>query len=250
MCHLFTNINGALLSIGQFCDNGTTAHFDDTTLEIRDKVTGNTVLTGRRDHRGMYMIPLTQSVPAATSTLTANASIYAHLSSSRSCIQRVAFIAKAFGNPTPATLIAATKCTHLNSIPNLTYDQVRNYAPDSIESAKGHLNRSKQHTWSTNTNSHIDRQKQVTTATTASATAMYTIDDSAISTNAIYVASESVSTLHGDLTGRYHVTSRTGNNKVLIGYSENGRFIKSVPVKGDSADDLIKGFDTSTLLLM
>jgi hypothetical protein len=90
----------------------------------------------------------------------------------------------------------------------------------------------------------LNRQKQVATATAASAAAVYTIDDSPISANAIYVASESVSTLHGDLTGRYHVTSRTGNNKVLIGYSEDGRYIKSVPVRGDSADDLIKGFDT------
>lgn len=241
-CHMFPNINGALLSIGKFCDNNMTAHFDDSTVEIRDKATHSIVLTGRRDNRGMYMIPLVQSLPS-TAPSSANASIYSLLSTNRSCAKRVDFVAKAFGNPTPTTLIAAAKSTHLHSIPNFTYEHARNFAPDSIESAKGHLDRAKQGTWSRASKSNKSR-KQTTSSTTGNAAETYPVDDSPISANAIYVASVCSSTLHGDLTGRYHVTSRTGNTKVLIGYSSDGRFIKSVPVKGDSADDLIKGFDT------
>jgi hypothetical protein len=49
--------------------------------------------------------------------------------------------------------------------------------------------------------------------------------------------------LHGDLTGPYPTISHNGNTKVLIAYSEHGNFIKSVAVKGDSADDLITGYN-------
>jgi hypothetical protein len=74
-CHLFPNITGALLSIGNFCDNGMTAVFDKTKVEIRSVSTGDIVLAGRRDNRGMYMLPLTQpDQPIAQPS--ANVSIY------------------------------------------------------------------------------------------------------------------------------------------------------------------------------
>ena len=54
-CHIFQNINGALLSIGKFCDHGMIAIFDDKKLEIRNKLTNTVILSGRRDHRGMFI---------------------------------------------------------------------------------------------------------------------------------------------------------------------------------------------------
>ena len=112
-CHIFPNINGALLSIGKFCDHGMIAVFDDTKLEIRDKATNTMVLKGRRDHRGMYMLPLIQDAPIHES---ANSSIYSMLSNSRSCAKRVTFISSALGNPADSTLLAAVKNGHLKSI--------------------------------------------------------------------------------------------------------------------------------------
>ena len=52
------------------------------------------------------------------------------------------------------------------------------------------------------------------------------------------------STLHADLTGPYPVISHKGNKKVMIGWCEYGNYIKSVPVKGDSSEELITGYNT------
>lgn len=246
-CHIFPNINGALLSIGKFCDHGMVAVFDDTKLEIRDKATNTMVLKGRRDHRGMYMLPLIQDAPIHES---ANSSIYSMLSNSRSCAKRVAFISSALGNPADSTLLAAVKNGHLKSIPNITTEQVRTYAPNSIESAKGHLDQAKQGTWSTKHKRKVSKGppplaegSDDDNCDTPLVTPTNVIDNGPIGPHAIYIASECSSTLHGDLTGNYPVTSLSGNSKVLIGYTDNGRFIKSVAAAGDSSDDLIRAYD-------
>lgn len=249
-CHIFPNINGALLSIGKFCDHGMIAMFDNTKLEIRNKTTNDVILTGKRDHRGMYMLPLTQNT---TIHEQANSSIYSMLSNSRSCAKRVAFLSAALGNPADSTLLAAVKEGHLKSVPNITADQVRVYAPNSIESAKGHLDQAKQGTWSTKPKDKaekdpIEGSQPPVGDSNDEDDARPTImtneeDDEPIGPNAIYIASECSSTLHGDLTGHYPVTSQSGNSKVLIGYTDNGRFIKSVAAAGDSSDDLIRAYD-------
>ena len=212
-----------------------TAHFDELKLEIRNKQTGAIILTGRRDHRGMYMLPLTQQV-LLSATASANSSIYSHLSSSQSCAKRIAFISKAFGNPADSTLLAAAKAGHLTSVPNITADQVRKYSPDSINAARGHLDQSKQSIWST-TKCRKNNKKSRNRKRRKS------IKNPQYRANALMVKVASSTELSGDLTGRLPSISRKGNTKVLIGYSENGRFIKSVPMKGDSSDDLIKAYD-------
>lgn len=230
-CHIFQGINGALLSIGTFCDHGMTAFFDENKLEIRDKHSDIPILTGHRDDRGMYMLPLVDSnnaVPISSALDVANSSIYSHLSTAQSCAKRVAFISSALGNPADSTLIAASKAGYLNSIPNTTSDQIRKYAPCSINSMKGHLDQSKQHIWPT--------RKSKSKGPLASKSKHH-------KANALIVKIESSNALHGDLTGHYPVTSRKGNRKVLIGYSEDGRFIKSIPMKGETADDLIQAYD-------
>ena len=230
-CHLFDSINGALLSIGQFCDHGMVAHFDESKLEILDKHTGALILTGQRDNRGMYMLPLVQ--PTNLPSLHANSSVFTQLSSSRSCARRVSFISSAFGNPADSTLLKAAKAGFLKSIPNVTVDQIRKYSPDSIKSAAGHLDQARQNTWSTKKHRQVKHSASnlLRTACTSGTASL------------LVVKTELSSELHGDLTGRYPVTSRKGNNKVLIGYSESGRFIKSVPMKGDTSDDLIQAYD-------
>ena len=106
-CHLFKDLAEPLMSISKFCDNGLKAVFDAKKIDLID-INGNVVLTGNRDHRGMYMLPIKQS-GAATSTSTnvpsdpalplVNASIYSLNSNARTIAQRVAFLSKTFGNP-------------------------------------------------------------------------------------------------------------------------------------------------------
>jgi hypothetical protein len=138
------------------CDNGLTASFDATKVDITNAA-GKVILTGQRHARRMYMLPITQpnhdlTVPSNAAPdvdAVANVSIFSLLSPARSVAQRVAFISKTFGNPADSTLVSAALATHLKSIPNVTVKNIQQFLPNSIESAKGHLDQSRQGTWST-----------------------------------------------------------------------------------------------------
>ena len=99
---------------------------------------------------------------------------------------------------------------YLNSIAKFTYDKVQCYKPNSIESAKGHLDLVRQGIRST--------KKQCNSVTT----------DDLGTANKILVKIKCSSTLYGDSTGRYPIKSRKGNNKILIGYSEQGNYARGV----------------------
>ena len=230
-CRLFDGLKEPLISIGVLCDNGLKATFDDKKVEITDNA-NNIVLTGRRDHRRMYMLPITNDTqPISCSDLetpaVANASIYSLLSNARSVAQRVDFLSKTFGNPADSSLLAAAEAGHLNTVPNVSVENIRNFAPDSIESAKGHLDQSRQGIWSTKLSKRNKRKQNKSISNDGEALIVRLFDRNQ---------------LHGDLTGLYPITSHKGNNKVLVGYSEQGNFIKSVAVKGDSSEDLITGY--------
>ena len=225
ICHLFPNINGALLSIGKFCDNGMTALFDDSSITISNKITGEPVLTGRRDSRGMYMLPL---ITPTIASYSANSSIYCQ----RTDAQLIAFISSSWGNPADSTLLRATEAGYLKSIPKFTPEKIRRYKPNSIESAKGHLDRVRQGIRSTKQSNHTDIENDETIMES----------DSIPKANQIFVQIACSSTLHGDSTGDYPITSRKGNTKILIGYSEKGNFICPIPIKGNTAENFIEGY--------
>ena len=238
--HLFDGISEPLLSIGVLCDNGLKATFDSTKVDITNTA-GEVVLSGNRDSRRMYMLPIAQpNVPPVRATnvvpdtaSVANASIFSLLSTARSVAQRVAFTSSMLGNPADSTLVSAALATHLKSIPNVTTKNIQNFLPNSIESAKGHLDQSRQGTWSTKLSKRSIRQIQ------KQGCRGYLMAVQLCDENSLHG-----STLHADLTGPYPVISHKGNKKVMIGWCEYGNFIKSVPVKGDSSEELITGYNT------
>ena len=250
-CHLFEGLNEPLVSIGVLCDNGLKAIFDAEKVEIVDQQ-GNVLLTGNRDHRKMYMLPIKQSAssnyltdtqsngctsttdaiaPVSTDNLAANASIYHLNSNARTVAQRVDFLSRTFGNPADSYLHTAATAGHLKSVPNVTAEHIREYAPNNIETAKGHLDQARQGIWSTKRSKR--ELKQLRKGNKGRALIVHTFNENSQGT-----------TLHADLTGPYPTISHKGNKKVMVGYCEHGNFIKSVAVKGDSSDQLIRGYNT------
>ena len=71
--HLFPALkHKALLSIGQLCDHGFKAIFNDTTVQLAN---ANTTITGTRDlFNGLYFIDLRQHAGPVVQTLHAHAS--------------------------------------------------------------------------------------------------------------------------------------------------------------------------------
>lgn len=180
----------------------------------------------------MYMLPLTQQPSnsqyntAAPSLPSAHASIYSKLAISQPAARRVAFLSAAFGNCADSTLLNAALQGHLNTFPNITPELIRKYAPHSIETAKGHMDQTRQGIWPTRTD---DAQQQPSQPTKAKS-------------KTIVVQLMDHSTIHGDSTGNFPTTSRPGHKKILIAYSECSNYIKSTPMKGDSSDDLITAY--------
>ena len=63
--HVFDTLHGSLLSIGQFCDAGMTAHYDAKRMHIEDQA-GHIVIKGRRDKSSrLWMIDLTEPCPSS-----------------------------------------------------------------------------------------------------------------------------------------------------------------------------------------
>ena len=125
------------------------------------------------------------------------------------------FTHAALGSPAVSTLTQAVRCGYLQSYPGLTPAILTAYRPNSIVTAKGHL----------------DQQRQGQRSTQAPLVIFDTdepdepdIDSSpARPADAITRANTQSQTLHSDLTGRFPVTSRTGAQymfvSILDGYS-------------------------------
>ena len=238
---LFPDISEPLLSIPVFCDNGLTVTFDAKQVKLTDSE-DTVVLTGTRDSRGMYMLPLTVPLPQTTCkpitladpTGAANLSIFALNSNARTVAQRVSFLSKSLGNPADSTLIQAAIETHLKSVPNLTAAQIKQYAPNSIESAKGHLDLARQGVWSTQVSKKKLRQIRKRSMSHSNTMVAHTVDEDKLADHI---------TVHADPTGPYPIVSRKGNRKLLISYSEHGNAIHATAMKGDAEAHLITAYD-------
>ena len=125
----------SLISIPRLCDTGHTAVLNSEGVTILDS-SGRTAMTGGRDAKtGLFILPL--SDPSIKVSHTANASIYAQSSAAK----RVAFYSSVMGNPADSTMQAAIDRGFLSSFPGLTSELFKRYKPNSVASAKGHLNR-------------------------------------------------------------------------------------------------------------
>ena len=123
----------SLLSIGQFCDAGCTAHYDKTTVWITDDK-GITIITGVRDqHTGLYMVNLHDLNPC-----TAPQAMAAPVVPSDPVAQRVAYWAASMGAPVTDTLLRAMRKGFVE-FPGITARDVARHPPDFTATPKGHM---------------------------------------------------------------------------------------------------------------
>jgi hypothetical protein len=121
--------NSALLSIGQFCDNGYTARFtnDDVTIERNNTI----VLKGTRDPNGLWNLSLNDQSPStpASHELTHAANNVYELQNKKDIVQ---YLHQACCSPVPSTWIKAIEAGHFITWPGLTADLVQTNLPKSI----------------------------------------------------------------------------------------------------------------------
>jgi hypothetical protein len=134
--HIFPDLsNSALLSIGQFCDNGYEARFTkhNVTIQQNDRI----VLQGTRDPNGLWNLNLNSqppTAPAAKQLRHAANNVY-EFQNKRDI---VGYLHQACCSPVPSTWIKAIEAGHFTTWPGLTADLVRKHLPKAIPTTKGH----------------------------------------------------------------------------------------------------------------
>ena len=231
--HIFPQLTGSLLSIGQFCDSGFKATFEASSVIISD-MNNTPVLIGYRDNKTkLYMIDLNSvhTAPVNTTSMSeiitdmtvgaTNESLYV----ARNQPKTVQFYHACLGSPSDSTYINAATKGYLDSFPSLTAAMIRKHPPNSIATAKGHLDRVRQGIRSTN-ESITDWHPVATNTKMARAE--------------VYVKIMPSGELHHDNTGQFPVKSSSGNNYVAVSYCEDANYIHVEPLQTTSAADAIQ----------
>jgi hypothetical protein len=141
--HLIPGLtHSSLVSIGTLCDAGCKASFDRTTVVITKN--DGIVLTGPRDTRTWLwkfpMTPTPTSITALPNTLQCANVLQLQTGIRRmvKCLHAAAF------SPVKCTWIAAIVKGYYTSWPGLTTSAVQKYYPQTIATAKGHLDQTRQ----------------------------------------------------------------------------------------------------------
>ena len=123
------------------------------------------------------------------------------------------------GAPSITTWLSAIEKGWFSSFPGLTSRRVRQYCTNKIETAKGHLKLQRQHVNST-------RPKQIRTTKHAMTTHLI----------------ESKNQLSMDMTGRYPITSKRGNQYILVMIDWDSNYIKLIPLKSRKTEMYVAAY--------
>jgi hypothetical protein len=209
IAHIFKKFPGSLLSIGTFCDNGMRAVYDRDSVTIEDS-SGNVVLRGNRDfNTKLWMINLDPAEQPSPTILTASQVVH-HESNAA----RVAYYHACLGSPAVSTFIAAAENDQLRSFPGLTAAMIRKNMPNPIATAQGHLKQSRQHY---NSTKHRETPQQ------------YERHQGPRTQHIVTTVVPVTNTHFSDDTGRFPITSRRGNQYVLLSYFPDKNYIHVTP---------------------
>ena len=220
--YIFRNsdLRQSLFGLSPLCAQGCNVNFTNSTVTVT--INGAIVLKGQRpptDSLWTFPIP----VPALMSNdVTANAVI-----SIPSDAAFIRFAHATLGSPSISTLLRALRAGYLQSFPRLTAQLVSSHPPNTIPTAKGHLDQHRQGIDST-TNSDID-----TSATHVPA--------SSYESHTVYVKTVLASdTSHSDLTGRFPIASITGNQYLFISTMDG--YIHAEPMTSRHHTEYLKAY--------
>ena len=214
--HIFPDLkNGSLLSIGEMCDHGLTAQYTKHTVNIFNG--SHLVLSGTRSpHSRLWLINLDKSQHPTSSPLFASPAL--ELSNHA---QLVAFYHACLCSPAVSTMLEALDKGIL-SLPGLTSHMVRKNKPNSIATSKGHLDQERQGQRSTQTPAEVisdesmeDLYPSDLTYTKSNTVSVYNMNMKQAITGQHYT----------DLTGRFPLTSKRGNQYCLIMFSHDANYI-------------------------
>ena len=213
--------NYSLVSIGQLCEAGCTAHFDKTSVTVWYK--NQPVLVGTREGpNGLWIFKPSQSQEIPTDFTGA-----IDMPSTRVLVQ---FSHAAMFSPTNSTMEKAIQNNYLTGIPGLNLQSFRRFQPNSEATAMGHLDQVRQNKKST-------KPKPSKESIELDQDHFPKSDDTNERTHHCFVAVQEITgQVHTDQTGRFRVPSCNGNNYVMVLYDYDSNAILVEPTKVRTKD--------------
>jgi hypothetical protein len=199
--HVFDDdqLDRTIISLADFCNRGCTATFTATSALITHG-TKTIIKSSKAPEQKLWPIDLDKlkDIPESEAHVAISHNFNADY---------VNFWHACLGSPPVSTLIRALRAGYLQSLPRLTARMVSDNPPQSLATAQGHLDlvrqQHRQHLSINNHDEVIDDGSENNMGTTGQA----------------YIVAEILNIsdiVHSDLTGRFPVSSRTGNNYILV----------------------------------
>ncbi|EEC46594.1 predicted protein [Phaeodactylum tricornutum CCAP 1055/1] len=231
--HIFPGLaSHPLLSIGQLCDDGCTATFSATRLDIHRDAT--LLLSGARSpHTGLWHLDLTPPKSPAT----------AHaLVPTTPLADRIAFVHASLFSPALSTWCQALDSGHLATFPDLSSRQVRKYPPRSPAMIKGHLDQQRANLRSTKLSPACSPL-----STEPPAIAVPDLDPPdahpIARTHHVFVAHQRVTgQIYTDQPGRFLTPSSAGHNDMLVLYDFDSNAIHVELMKNKSGPEILAAY--------
>jgi hypothetical protein len=267
LAHRLPGLVNNLLSVAVLCDAGCEVFFDKHGCEVT--YNGETILRGWRDPKNRLWrvklvddgwttnltirddalrppIPLTTTptgiavaAPPTATVVEAQANSLYECSNTH---QLIHYYYACLNYPVPSSLLQAIDRGYFRGWQGLTSQRVRRHIKGSPESAMGHLDQVRQGTRST----------QPQTPTTMPTMPGRHIDDHMadapqtllnVRTNHVFMQIHAIDgVISSDQTGRFPITSNRGNAYVVVFYIYDANYIRSVPIKSRSKEELLRAY--------
>ena len=231
---------GALTSIGQYCDEGCTAVFDEHHVKLyRNKnltIAGDIILTGDRNaHNKLWYFDLSRKNGKITQlpsqSATANAANYIIPKTNSEKLTR--FLHGAIGSPAPQALMKSLSNNQLTTWPHLTPSNVRQSIRAPTATILGHMDHQRKNKLPSRT-LQIELEKNLDACP----------QPSKLKCNKTYITVyESSDRIHSDQTGKFPIKSIRGNQYVMIIYVYDTNTILYRPLKTKKAEELQVVYD-------
>ena len=260
--HLFPALHKtSLLSIGKLCDAGCTATFTADHLHISYNDT--IILQGTRSgSTGLWEISNLHSyIPKAPTNAyvlpssnlkapNANTSNSSHLSQANNATtlsnaaKMVQYSHATLFSPTISTLKTALEKGFIQNFPGLTLNNLKQYKPNSLATAKGHLDQIRANQKST-------KPSQLPTPDNDLHDCLFPQEIIDQQHNEYCFATFFDCTQHSfsDQTGRFPVTSLSGHKYIFLLYHYDTNYIYPQAIKDRSAPTILSAFQTALNLL-
>ena len=235
--HIIPGLQSAsLLSMGQLCDDDCEVRLRKNDMEVHKD--NKVILLGKRNYTdGLWDVKIDNNIPDKH-----NLNVIVDISSIKNLIE---YYHACLYSPPKSTWLKALENENFPTWPGLTIERVRRFYPDSVATAKGHLDQEQQHLRSTKPTVIPLHESEQAAIIADSFPAQDGIDPTHQHMCMIMDFQPS-SKAYFDLTGKFPYKSSRGNQYIMVFYNYDANYINAIAVKTRQAAELKNAFCTHT----